>query len=81
MAVPGLTVGGFEYGCQLLIHAVVSEVLPRKYRPYAQPTTIVPLSLGAICALFTGGALTRKLYTATSTPQGSALVDAKCGGM
>lgn len=59
MAIAGLTVSGFSYGCQPLIHAVVSEVLPRKYRSYAQATTNMSISLGAICALLAGGALTR----------------------
>lgn len=59
MAIAGLTVSGFSYGCQPLIHAVVSEVLPRKYRSYAQATTNMSISLGAICALLIGGAMTR----------------------
>ena len=59
MAIGGLTVSGFSYGCQPLIHAVVSEVLPRKYRSYAQATTNMSIALGAILTLLIGGALTR----------------------
>ncbi|KAK5043501.1 hypothetical protein LTR84_011943 [Exophiala bonariae] len=57
MVIAGLAVSGFSYGCQPLIHAVISEVLPRKYRSYAQATANMSIALGAICALLVGGAL------------------------
>jgi hypothetical protein len=59
MVIAGLAVSGFSYGCQPLIHAVISEVLPRKYRSYAQATANMSIALGAICALLIGGALTQ----------------------
>lgn len=65
MVIAGFTVSGLSYGCQPLIHAVVSEVLPRKFRSYAQASTNVSIAVGAICALLIGGALTRN-----SNPEG-----------
>ena len=59
MAITGFTITGLSYGAQPLLHAVVSEVLPRKYRPYAQSSVNVSASLGAIFALLVGGVLTR----------------------
>ncbi|KAK5057513.1 hypothetical protein LTR84_011513 [Exophiala bonariae] len=59
MAIAGFTVTGLSYGAQPLLHAVTSEVLPRKHRPYAQASVNVSASLGAIFGLLVGGALTR----------------------
>lgn len=59
MAIAGFAITGLSYGAQPLLHAVVSEVLPRKYRPYAQGSVNVSASLGAVFALLVGGALTR----------------------
>jgi len=59
MAIAGFTVSGLSYGAQPLLHAVVSEVLPRRYRPFAQASVNVSASLGAIVGLYVGGALTR----------------------
>nr|OQO27324.1 hypothetical protein B0A51_04215 [Rachicladosporium sp. CCFEE 5018] len=57
--IAGFTVGGICYGAQPLLHAVTSEVLPRKYRAWAQASVNVSASLGGIYALLVGGALTR----------------------
>ncbi|KAK6404295.1 hypothetical protein LTR95_018877, partial [Oleoguttula sp. CCFEE 5521] len=57
--IAGFTVGGICYGAQPLLHAVTSEVLPRKYRAWAQASVNVSASFGAIYALLVGGALTR----------------------
>jgi MFS family permease len=59
MAITGFTIGGISFGAQPLLHAVTSEVLPRKYRPLAQGTVNMSAALGAIIALLVGGSLTR----------------------
>ncbi|KFY91333.1 hypothetical protein V500_04719 [Pseudogymnoascus sp. VKM F-4518 (FW-2643)] len=59
MAIAGQCVAGISYGAQPLLHAVTSEVLPRKYRPYAQAADNVAASLGGLVALLVGGAMTR----------------------
>ncbi|KFY39710.1 hypothetical protein V495_05775 [Pseudogymnoascus sp. VKM F-4514 (FW-929)] len=64
MAIAGQCVAGLSYGVQPLLHAVSSEVLPRKYRSYAQAADNVAASLGGLVALLVGGAMTR------SNPEG-----------
>lgn len=59
MAIAGECVAGISYGVQPLLHAVTSEVLPRKYRPYAQAASNVSAALGGLVALLVGGAMTR----------------------
>ncbi|CAK7206933.1 hypothetical protein SEUCBS139899_009740 [Sporothrix eucalyptigena] len=59
MAISGFTVTGIAYGAQPLLHAVASEVLPRRYRPWAQGATNLSAALGGVVALLAGGALTR----------------------
>ena len=59
MAIAGQCVAGISYGAQPLLHAVTSEVLPRKYRPFAQAADNVAAALGGIVALLVGGAMTR----------------------
>lgn len=85
MAIAGFTVTGLSYGAQPLLHAVTSEVLPRKYRSFAQASVNMSASLGAIFGLCVGGALTRGShhegfrvywYAAAAIYAGSALV---CG--
>ncbi|KIW99295.1 uncharacterized protein Z519_00958 [Cladophialophora bantiana CBS 173.52] len=64
MAIAGFTIGGLSCVAQPLLHAVVSEVLPRKYRSWAQASVNVSVGLGAIYGLLAGGALT------ASNPEG-----------
>jgi MFS family permease len=59
MAIAGTSITGLSYGAQPLLHAVASEVLPRKYRPYAQAADNVAVALGGLVALLVGGAMTR----------------------
>ncbi|KAI9048965.1 hypothetical protein LZ554_006814 [Drepanopeziza brunnea f. sp. 'monogermtubi'] len=59
MAIAGEVVIGISYGAQPLLHAVASEVLPRKYRPFAQAADNVAAALGGLVALLVGGAMTR----------------------
>lgn len=59
MAIAGETISGLAFGVQALLHAVMSEVLPRKWRPYAQASATVSGSLGGVVGLLVGGAMTR----------------------
>src|SRR5271170_2576647 len=62
MAIAGFAIGGISFGAQPLLHAVTSEILPRKYRPLAQGTVNTSAALGAIIALLMGGSLTRNSH-------------------
>ncbi|KAL2782938.1 major facilitator superfamily domain-containing protein [Aspergillus keveii] len=57
--IAGFTVMGITYTGQALLHAVVSEVLPRKHRPYAQSGVISAAGLGSIIGIIIGGTLVR----------------------
>jgi MFS family permease len=59
MAIAGFCVTGLSYGAQPLLHAVTSEVLPRKYRPYAQGLDNLAAALGGLVGLLAGGAMCR----------------------
>ncbi|CAG2009568.1 unnamed protein product [Fusarium graminearum] len=59
LTITGFAVTGISYGAQPLLHAIVSEVFARKYRPWAQSSVNVAASLGAIMGLLVGGAVTR----------------------
>lgn len=59
MAIAGFTVSGLAYGAQPLLHAVASEVLPRRYRSWGQAADLCSNALGGITALLVGGALNR----------------------
>ena len=59
MAIAGFTITGIAYGAQPLLHAVASEVLPRRYRPWAQGATNLSAALGGVVGLLAGGAMTR----------------------
>ena len=59
MAIVGQCVAGISYGAQPLLHAVTSEVLPRKYRPFAQAANNFACAVGGLSALLIGGAMTR----------------------
>ena len=59
LAIFGFIISGLSFGAQPLLHAVVSEVLPRKHRPWAQTSVNVSAALGGVVGLLVGGALTR----------------------
>lgn len=59
MAIAGQVIAGISYGAQPLVHAVPSEVLPRRVRPVAQAAVNVAAALGSVLGLLVGGALTR----------------------
>jgi MFS family permease len=59
MIIVGFCLLGISYGNQSLLFAVVSEVLPRKYRPIGQATVNITGGLGAVVGLLMGGVLVR----------------------
>ena len=59
VAIAGQCIVGFSYAVQALEHSIASEILPRKYRPYAQASISAATSLGGVAGLLIGGALTR----------------------
>lgn len=58
-AIAGFAVMSMASGGLSLMHAVVSEVLPRKIRPTAQATINTTAGVGAVAGLLTGGALVK----------------------
>lgn len=60
MAIAGTTVISISFGAQPLLHAVSSEVLPRRYRSWGQAADLVSNAFGGITALLVGGAFVRK---------------------
>ncbi|KAH8894655.1 MFS general substrate transporter [Thozetella sp. PMI_491] len=62
MAIAGFTITGISYGAQSLLHAVASEVLPRRYRPWGQAVMNFSAAMGGLVGLLVGGALTRNGY-------------------
>ncbi len=58
MAIAGQAVAALAQGCQPIIHAIASEIIPRKYRPLAQSCTNTAAALGGLVGLLVGGALT-----------------------
>lgn len=59
VAIAGQVIVGLSFGVQPLSHAVPSEVVPRKWRPYAQGAVNMAASSGGLTGLLVGGALTR----------------------
>ncbi|KAK6383729.1 hypothetical protein LTS17_003021 [Exophiala oligosperma] len=57
MYIAGFCVGGIGFGAQGLILAVISEVLPRRFRSWAQASANIMNALGSIFALTVGGYL------------------------
>ncbi|KAL9561724.1 hypothetical protein ACKAV7_014116 [Fusarium commune] len=55
--IAGFAILGLNFGCQSLSIAVMSEILPRQYRPMGQAAGSVSSALGAIIALLIGGGL------------------------
>lgn len=59
MAIAGQTIAGLGQPTQALTHAIMSEIMPRKYRPYAQAAIQISVSLSSVTALYVGGAMAR----------------------
>ncbi|KAK1674964.1 major facilitator superfamily domain-containing protein [Colletotrichum godetiae] len=58
-AIAGFCIIGIAFGTQPLLHTVISEVLPRKWRSYDQAAAMISNSLGSITGLIVGGAFNR----------------------
>ncbi|EEU33362.1 uncharacterized protein NECHADRAFT_30516, partial [Fusarium vanettenii 77-13-4] len=55
--IAGFAILGLNFGCQSALLAVLSEVLPRRYRPMGQASASLAASLGATIGLLMGGGL------------------------
>lgn len=82
MVLGGLTVTGLEFGVLPLLHAVPSEILPRRWRAPAQAAVMIANSFGLILGLVIGGVLSRGdqegfrryYYIATALFAGAAVI-------
>lgn len=59
MVIAGFTVIGAAFGMQPLLHSVPSEVLPRRWRAWAQAAVMMSNGFGLVAGLLVGGALCR----------------------
>lgn len=59
MAIAGQAIAGFNQVAQGLASAITSEILPRRYRPWAQTAVHIGAGIGALIALYVGGAMCR----------------------
>ncbi|KAK4213193.1 major facilitator superfamily domain-containing protein [Rhypophila decipiens] len=59
MAIAGFCIVGISYGNQPLLHVVTSEVLPRRWRGWAQAADMTSNAVGTLIGLYVGGALNR----------------------
>lgn len=57
--IAGFILVGVNYGCQPILFAVPSEVLPRSQRPIAQASINLSSSIGGLLGLLIGGVLLR----------------------
>ncbi|KAK0101671.1 hypothetical protein ONS95_006829 [Cadophora gregata] len=57
--IAGFTITGLSLGCQCVLMAIVSEILPRKQRPLAQATINATAGLGGVLGVVIGGLLVR----------------------
>lgn len=55
--IAGFAILGLNFGCQSVILAVLSEILPRCYRPIGQASASLAASLGGVIGLLMGGGL------------------------
>lgn len=62
MAIAGEIIAGLAYGCQPLLYAVASEILPRQYRPVAQAGVNIAIGLGGIFSILVGSTLTANYF-------------------
>ncbi|KAK5047654.1 hypothetical protein LTR84_006319 [Exophiala bonariae] len=58
MAIGGQVISGFAHASQPVIHAVASEIIPRRHRPIAQAAINTAAGLGGVGGLLAAGALT-----------------------
>ena len=59
MAVTGQAIAGIAQVTQGVTTAIMSEILPRKYRPVAQGIIMTSIGTGSVVALYVGGAMCR----------------------
>jgi hypothetical protein len=59
MVIAGFTIIGVAFGAQPLLHTVASEVLPRRWRAWAQAAIMIANGLALCSGLLVGGALNR----------------------
>ncbi|KAK3392896.1 major facilitator superfamily domain-containing protein [Podospora didyma] len=59
MTIAGFCVIGIAFGTQPLLHVVTSEVLPRRWRAWAQAADMLSNAAGSTLGLYVGGALNR----------------------
>lgn len=59
MLVAGQTILGIGYGCAPLLNAVPSEILPRRYRGWAQALAMISNGLGGMVGTILAGAFNR----------------------
>lgn len=59
MAIAGQVIAGFAHASQPVIHAVASEIIPRRHRPIAQAAINTAAGFGGVAGLLAAGALTR----------------------
>lgn len=57
--IAGFAVIGIDFGVQPLLHTVASEVLPRRWRAWAQASVMVSNAMGLIAGLIVGGQFNR----------------------
>ncbi|KAK4897775.1 hypothetical protein LTR27_004547 [Elasticomyces elasticus] len=75
MYIAGFAIGGVGFGTQGIILAVVSEVLPRKFRSWGQAAANIANAMGSILALTLGGWLVQ------SRPEGFRTFFYICAGI
>ncbi|KAH6653114.1 major facilitator superfamily domain-containing protein [Truncatella angustata] len=59
MIIAGFCIIGLPFGAQGLIHAVASEVIPRRWRSWGQAAALVSTEVGLVLGLILSGALGR----------------------
>lgn len=55
----GFCISGPSFGCQTLLYAVVSEIMPRKYRSVGQTTLGATSAIGGVTAVLMAGGVLR----------------------
>lgn len=59
MAIAGFSINGISNAGQPIFHTIASEVMPRKWRGYAQATSFSAVALGSVTGLLLGAGLNR----------------------
>ncbi|KAL1898487.1 hypothetical protein Sste5346_003390 [Sporothrix stenoceras] len=59
MAIAGFSINGISNAGQPIFHTIASEVMPRKWRGYAQASSFSAVALGSVTGLLLGAGLNR----------------------